>query len=109
MSLAELRLAGTGLPEEVLRQRKESILSSLRELAPGLSEQVGALPGPGTGQVVMTQEGLTRLLTLHWQHVFDAKLTNRSLRDHWLSRLQSARLTEASMKPTIEDVMQVLE
>lgn len=108
--IESLKLARQNLPEFIYLQRKENILRRLRRLLPGSSGAINALIDPATGSASTDECDISRILTNHWQQVFDLKYTDAELRKRWLSRLtQRLGLTLEDLLPTQADVDLVLD
>ena len=62
-----------------------------------------------TSNVVTDHAGIGKVLTRHWQKVFDGKPTDEQLRTSWLSRVRKrANVHINSLLPTFQDVETVL-
>eukprot|EP00973_Karenia_brevis_P014821 2022903-Karenia_brevis.AAC.1 len=60
-------------------------------------------------EVVTTPEDIAKVLTDHWQSVFEHKQTDASLRREWLQGLsRRMHVSIEELTPTIGDVMDVL-
>ena len=98
------------LPDFIYSQRKENILRSLKRMLPGSSGRVCAVKDPKTQSVSTDAVDISRILTEHWQRVFDEKTTDGELRQRWLRRLTDRLdLSFEDLLPTEEDVKLVLD
>jgi hypothetical protein len=91
-------------------QRKENLLRRLKRFLPGSSGEINAILDPATGAATTDPFDIGRILTNHWQQVFDHKNTDGNLRKQWLKRLnQRLGLSLQDLLPTQADVDIVLD
>ena len=65
---------------------------------------------PVTKEIVTDSCDIARVLTTHWQSVFDHKYTDPALRAQWLQRLaQKMDVTMEMLTPTLEDVESIFD
>ena len=97
------------LPEHIYNQRKRSLLTSLKCLAPGGSIDVAAIKD-SDGNVYTDPAGIATVLHTHSQSVFDMKDTDAELRAKWLRDFPPLFAgTIDDLKPTLGDVETVLK
>ena len=71
---------------------------------------IAAIRNPTDGEIVSDPQGIARVLTEHWQKVFNAKSTDVGLRQSWIHRLRNKMdVSLDELRPTMEDVEDVLK